>query len=216
MFKSVVVDVDSTLSSIEGIDWLAARRSEEIRRWVVETTARAMRGEIPVADVYGQRLDAVRPTRNEIVALSRAYVENVEPPARDSIGVLRHHEIRVILLTAGLRDAILPLAEAVGVAAEDVYGVSVYFDELANYAGFDRDSPLTRNGGKAEMVRRLGLPRPIVGVGDGITDAEMKLVEPPAIDAFIAYTGFVERPAVVKAADHVIRSFAELPPLILG
>ena len=77
-------------------------------------------------------------------------------------------------------------------------------------------SPLTQNGGKAIVVRNLNLPRPILAVGDGVTDAEMKTVDPPAVDAFAAYTGVVERAPVVSVADYTIKSFEELLALILG
>ena len=54
-----MLDVDSTLSAVEGIDWLAALRSEAVRERVAEVTDRAMRGEVPLAAVYAERLAAV-------------------------------------------------------------------------------------------------------------------------------------------------------------
>ena len=78
-FSSVVLDVDSTLSAIEGIDWLAARRGPAVERLVAELTDRAMRGEIALDAVYGERLALVRPTRAEIDALAEAYVATMAP-----------------------------------------------------------------------------------------------------------------------------------------
>ena len=55
-FASVVLDVDSTLCGVEGIDWLAQRRGGDVARRVRELTDRAMNGEIPLDSVYGERL----------------------------------------------------------------------------------------------------------------------------------------------------------------
>ena len=70
-FNAVILDVDSTLSGIEGIDWLAAQRGKEVADWSATLTERAMRGEIPIEAVYGERMRAVRPTRKEVDQLGR-------------------------------------------------------------------------------------------------------------------------------------------------
>jgi len=211
-----VLDVDSTLCAIEGIDWLAARRDDAVRDRVAVITDRAMRGEIALGDVYAERLDAVKPSRNEVQQLAAAYLERVEPGARESLAKLTNAGIHLVLVTAGIRDAIVPVAEAVGLPPSAVNAVALYFTDSGAYAGFDAQSPLTRNGGKVETVRALRLPRPIIGVGDGITDLEARLAAPPAVDAFAAYTGVVEREAVVSGADYVISSFDELTRIVLG
>ena len=48
------------------------------------------------------------------------------------------------------------------------------------------------------IVRTLGLPEPVLAVGDGSTDVAIRVGG--AADAFAAYTGFVARPDVVAAA----------------
>lgn len=211
-----MLDVDSTLCAIEGIDWLASRRDAALRDRVAQTTELAMRGAIAVADIYAERLNAVRPSYDEIVQLGRAYVERIEPGAAESLAKLTNAGIHVVLVTGGLRDAILPVAEAIGLPPSAVNAVSLQFTDWGGYAGFDGQSPLTRNAGKVEVVRGLGLERPTLGVGDGITDLELRTAEPPAVDAFVAYTGVVKREAVVSGADYVISAFDELPGIVLG
>lgn len=211
-----MVDVDSTLCAIEGIDWLAARRDDALRDRVARTTEMAMRGEIAVDDVYAERLNAVRPSYDEIVELSRAYIGSIEPGATESLAKLTKMGIRVVLVTGGIREAIMPLADALGLPETGVNAVSLHFGDSGEYAGFDDRSPLTRNGGKVEVVRGLDLERPTLGVGDGITDLELRTADPPAVDAFVAYTGVVSRDAVVNGADYVIKSFDELAAIVLG
>jgi len=53
-FRSVVLDVDSTLCAIEGIDWLARRRGPAVAAQVAALTDRAMDGAIALDQVYGE------------------------------------------------------------------------------------------------------------------------------------------------------------------
>ena len=213
-FKSLVLDVDSTLAAMEGIDWLAALRSESVRERVAEITESAMRGEVALGSVYAERLAVVMPTREEIGRLGREYVKRMEEGAPESLAELTNMGVRVVLVSAGIREAILPLARVLGVPSSDLHAVPVYFTESGNYGGFNTVSPLTQNGGKVTVVRGLGLPRPILALGDGMTDAELRTLDPPAVDAFAVYTGVVERAPVVRVADYTIRSFDELPALM--
>ena len=56
-FNSIVLDVDSTLAGIEGIDWLAALRGPAAEARSAELTDKAMQGLIPLEAIYGQRLE---------------------------------------------------------------------------------------------------------------------------------------------------------------
>lgn len=210
-FNSVVLDVDSTLSGIEGIDWLAALRGAEIKAWSVALTERAMEGMLPIEAVYGERMRAIRPALAEIVQLGRVYVERMAPGARETLTELRARGIDLVMVSGGLREAILPLAKELGVDEQRVHAVSVFFDEEGNYAGFDERSLLTRQDGKRTTVRDMGLRGPILAVGDGMTDCEIRQV----VESFAAFTGFMRREPVVQRADFVIENFDQLRELIL-
>lgn len=210
-FNSIVLDVDSTLSGIEGIDWLANLRGKDVAAWSTALTERAMRGEIPIEAVYGERLRTVRPALAEIEQLGQEYVGRIAPHAREALTAIKDAKVHVIMVSGGLREAILPLAAAVGVADQDLHAVSVTFDESGEYAGFDEASPLTRQTGKRTIVGAMGLKGPILAVGDGMTDCEMKAV----VDSFAAYTGFTRREPVVERADFVIEDFDQLRELVL-
>ena len=210
-FRSVVLDVDSTVSGIEGIDWLAARRGDLVSRRVSDLTQRAMQGGVPLEDVYGTRLAEIRPRREEVDALSRAYVDAIAPGAPESIARMRRTGVQVVLVSGGLRPALFRLAFRLGLGPSDVHAVSVRFDALGAYAGYDASSPLTTAKGKSQVVAALNLEAPIVAVGDGATDLAMREV----VDAFVAFTGFVSRPTIVERADAVASSFADLERVVL-
>lgn len=211
-FASVVLDVDSTLSGIEGIDWLAKRRGHDVAERIARLTDEAMRGRIPLESVYGARLDVIRPTRDDIDALGEAYIAQVAAGSQAALDRLRGAGVKIALVSGGIRQAIMPLAAFVGCDASALSAVDVRFDERGDYQSFDAASPLTTSEGKHGVVEALALPRPIFAMGDGATDVAMA----PVVDRFAAYVGFARRENVVAQADVVVDSFADLVGLVLG
>ena len=211
-FATVILDVDSTLCGIEGIDWLAERRGPDIAKRVTELTERAMHGEIPLQDVYGARLSMVRPRREDVDALGHEYIETISPGAVEAIAEWRSHGVCVILLSSAIRHSILRLAQHVGLGPDEAHAVDVKFDAIGAWGGFDRTSPLTTTTGKRDIVAKLDLPRPILAVGDGSTDRATREVT----EGFAAFTGYVSRAAVVDGADYVVKTFDELTKIVLG
>ncbi|HEY8468089.1 MAG TPA: HAD-IB family phosphatase [Longimicrobiales bacterium] len=207
-FRTVLFDCDSTLSTIEGIDELARDHPE-----VHALTEAAMRGEVPLEEVYGRRLEIVRPTREAVEALGRRYIETMVPGARETVRALLDAGVRVRVISAGLRPAVMALARELGLGDDDVAAVDVRFSADGSYAGYDAASPPARSGGKRAVVEAWlpELPRPILMVGDGATDLEVQGV----VDCFAAFAGVVARPAVIAAADAVIRERSLLPVLDL-
>ncbi len=210
-FKTVILDADSTLSSLEGIDWLAALRGPELEQRVKEQTDASMRGDIRIDAVYGARLSVVAPTAAELDALGVAYCATVEPDAARVIAAGQARGMRFIIVSGGLRRSLLPLGAMLGLPPEDVHAVEVWHDATGAYTGYDAASPLGKDGGKPTVVRGLkDLASPVLAVGDGQTDAALHEV----VDAFWAYVGFVERPSVAARGDRVVRSFRELGTLL--
>jgi len=208
-FRTVLFDCDSTLSAIEGIDELAVHCREEVE----QLTDAAMRGRIPLEDVYGRRLELVKPTRATLDALGRQYIERLVPDARETIAALQAAGVDVRIISGGLLPAVLAAATELGVAANHVAAVAVSFNADGSYAGFDSASPLAMSGGKRRAIEQWNIERPAMMVGDGTTDLEAR----PVVDMFVAFAGVVERPSVVAAADVVVRanSMAPLLPLVL-
>jgi len=211
-FESVVLDVDSTVSTLEGIDWLAARRTPDIATSVTALTADAMEARVTLDAVYGRRLALIKPTRTEIAALASAYIETALPGVREAVSVWRDAGVRVVLVSGGLRDALLPLASWLGIPASDVHAVDVDYDAADIAVAVRGEAPLARAGGKPIVVDSLNLPRPVLAVGDGATDAELV----PHVDRFLAFTGVARRANVVAAAADEVQSFVLLTPLVLG
>lgn len=208
-YRSVVLDVDSTLCGVEGIDWLAERRGVDVAQRTRTLTERAMSGEIALDAVYGERLALIRPTVADIAALAQVYRATIAPGAESAIEKMRRADVRVVLVSGGIRQAIEPLATDLGV---ELRAVELSFDERGSYAGFDATSPLTTQAGKLDIVRALALQRPALAVGDGSTDVAMR----DGVDRFVAFTGFTHREGVIAQADAVVSSFEELAALVMS
>jgi phosphoserine phosphatase len=218
-YAGLVLDVDSTLTTVEGIEWLAERRAPAVSQRVAEMTHKAMAGTVGLDDVYAERLALVQPSSRDVAALADAYMSGVLPGARDTLQVLRTRGIEMTVVSGGIRQAIVPLAASLGISDDRVHAVSLEFAPDGRYAGFDTSSPLARRWGKPTLVRGLRLARPLMALGDGNTDAELKtqvIDGRRAVDAFAAFVGVAARAAVVAVADYIIHRFVELPPIVLG
>ena len=208
IFRTVFFDVDSTLVTIEGIDVLAGGDPK-----IAKLTDAAMNGEIALDQVYAKRLEVIQPSRADVEALAQNYLASVAPGAKETTDALRNNGVSVHLVTAGIAQAIAPLAAHLGV--RNVHAVSLKFDDAGNYADFDRRSFLTRSGGKELVVRdvRARSHGGAAFVGDGVSDLEAK----PAVDLFIGFGGVVVRERVKQNADVFVEAHdlrAVLPHLL--
>jgi phosphoserine phosphatase len=210
-FASAVFDVDSTLAGIEGIDWLAARRGDAVAARVRALTRDAMDGRVRLEDVYAARLEMIAPTRDDIVGLGDAYLAAVAPGARDLLAALRDAGVALAVVSGGIRQALLPLTRFLGVDDASVLAVPLRFDAEGRFTSVEA-SPLTGHGGKRAALEAVSMERPVVAVGDGATDLELRRV----VDAFVAFTGFARRPAVARLADREFRDFPSLAAWLLG
>ena len=116
-------------------------------------------------------------------------------------------------MTAGIQQAVLPLADELKIPRRNVHAVALTFDAIGGYEDFDRRSFLTRPGGKELVVRdiRARSHGKAAFVGDGASDLEAR----PAVDLFIGFGGVVVRPRVKENADVYITSLPDLLSYLL-
>jgi phosphoserine phosphatase len=195
-FDIICFDCDSTLSEIEGIDELAERAG--CGAAMVALTNAAMNGEVALESVYGQRLDLIQPDKQAIEWVAGLYIERMVTGVATVFQQLQEQGKQVHIISGGLKQAILPLAAKLNVAVEHVHAVDVLFDDDGHYLKFNEQSPLARNGGKAEVCRQLNPDNlKLAIVGDGNTDMEAKKA-----GAFcIGFGGVVARDNVRQQAD---------------
>ena len=195
-FDVICFDCDSTLSRIEGIDELARRvgMGEEMSR----LTDLAMNGVVPLEAVYERRLSLIRPDQDSINWLAGLYIAEIAEGVKEVFASLLAQDKAVHIISGGLRQAILPLADCLGLRKSHVHAVDIYFNEDGSYRTYDLNSPLARTGGKAEICRRLLKAQgSLVMVGDGKTDLEAK----QAGAYVLGFGGIVDRAIVRESAD---------------
>jgi len=205
--KLLLLDCDSTLSSIEGIDELGRLRGPATFKAVEDMTNAAMNGGTPMEAIFAKRLDIIKPTAAELAAIGAQYIATVEPTAQASLAQLRAAGWQIAIVSGGFTQAIRPLADFLGI--DRVEAVTLKFHADGSYAGFDDSCPTCKTKGKNVVARRLRAEHHathVVMVGDGASDLEVK----GDADVVIGFGRYVQRPKVVAGADQFVRSLEEL------
>jgi phosphoserine phosphatase len=198
-FEIVCFDCDSTLSKIEGID--------ECAKWaglgteMAKLTEAAMNGDLPLEAVYQKRLELIRPNQAAINRLADLYIAEIVEGVAEVFQTLQQHGKQVHIISGGLRQAILPLAQFLNLPETQVHAVDIYFNADGSYQNFNQDSPLAKTGGKARICQLLSdNPEKMVMVGDGKTDLEAQQVGVTVI----GFGGVVTRKIVAEQADFYV------------
>jgi phosphoserine phosphatase len=196
MKSSIIFDLDSTLVTIEGLDYLATLKGVEEE--VVLLTTAAMNGAIAMNAAMRIKMALIKPGKEDMLHLGNHYINCLVPGAKQVINKLKNLGHEIYIVTGNFIPSALTVANYLGINQDQVYANQIYFDGRGKYAGFDYHHPLASNGGKAEVIKQINgkLHRPIM-IGDGITDLETREV----VHKFIGFGGVVVRPAVKQAAE---------------
>ncbi len=227
-YDLIFFDCDSTLSAIEGIDELARLKGKEGRVGLL--TNKAMDGELDLADVYGKRLRAIKPTLAQLKAVEERYWETVVEDAPEVIAALQFLGKEVFIISGGLIDAVKGFGRRLGLQPERIRAVELEYNELSGrwwdyhepgaqqaktYLDYS-EGPLTISSGKSKIISELAgrLPGKRVMIGDGASDLATK----PLVDLFVGYGGVVARETVKAEADVFLQdpSLAAILPLVSG
>ena len=227
-YDLVFFDCDSTLSAIEGINELARLKGKAGRVGLL--TNKAMDGELDLADVYGKRLRAIKPTLSQLKAVEERYWETAVEDAPEVIAALHSLGRDVFIISGGLIDAVRGFGRRLGVAPGRIRAVELEYNELSGrwwdyhepqaqqaktYLDYS-EGPLTVSSGKSKIISELAGRRTgrRVMIGDGASDLAAK----PLVDLFVGYGGVVARDAVKADSDVFLQaqSLAALLPLIAG
>ena len=221
MTRIIIFDVDSTLLSVESLDFAVARalasqpggkaRADEL----AAITDKGMAGALDFRQSLEQRIAIAGLTRQDIMPASVALTELITPGMFELTGALREKGHGVFAVSGGFLELLGPALATLGFMPGDVRANRFTFDEAGVVTGFDRDNPLSRSGGKAVAVRALKSltdASTAVMVGDGRTDFEA--FADGAADAFIGFGGIVRREPVAAKAPAYAGSVDELAGLL--
>ncbi|MBW8305132.1 MAG: HAD-IB family phosphatase, partial [Brevundimonas sp.] len=208
-----IFDFDSTLVDFETLEVLAdialagSPEADAVRAKIARLTDRAMTGDMPFGEALTRRLALLPLKRAHLERLAEEAEPRMAASVRRNLAFFRDNADRVVIVSGGFREIIAPVARSLGVAPDRIVANDLVFDAEGRVSGV-ADSPLLDPFGKAGALKALNLPGPVVMVGDGWTDAEVK--QAGVADRFYAFTEVVRRPNVVAAADAEVRSVDEL------
>ena len=204
--KPIILDFDSTLCAVESLDALASMvltddpdaqaKVAEIER----LTNLGMSGELPLSESLARRLATLTFERAHIERLVESLGHQLTPGLVEDRQWIEDQAEHLHVVSGGFVDWIAPVLTPLGFRAEHIHANVLCWDG-AVCIGFDQDHPLSRNGGKPEVVQQLGLGpnKGAIAVGDGISDLELK--RSGHADRFIAFTAHAQREVVVQEAD---------------
>lgn len=210
--SAIVFDCDSTLSSIEGIDFLA--RNNGVGELVKTLTAEAMSKTGINPGLYQERLDLIIPRREQVYALGHQYFAHRVPDISDIITIFNRLKKSVYLVSSGVNPAVKMFGEMLQIPTENVFAVNLRFDQQGNFLDFERSSPLINNDGKKAILQQImAKHQHVIHIGDGLND----IVAMDLVTRFIGYGGVTYRNHIAKACKYYINtpSFTPLIPLAL-
>lgn len=221
-FHHVIFDCDATLATVEGIDELAGDHPH--REAVAEMTEAAMRGEVPLDEVYGRRLEMLRPDRRAVREIHKHYRRSATPGAAEAVRILQKLGHHISVVSGGLAEPVREFAAYLGIDPGDVHAVETRHDDLSGqwwrpgqnrgeFAGVDA-SPLATTTGKIDVIGEIlkGSDRRSILIGDGVSD----LVAAPAVDLFVGFGGVSHRDVVERNAHAYLNTASLLPVVALA
>jgi D-3-phosphoglycerate dehydrogenase / 2-oxoglutarate reductase len=210
---NIIIDFDSTLTQVEGLDELAniALAGNPDRKKIVAEikaiTDKGMNGEMSVPEGLRQRINLLKANRGHINDLVEFLFTKISDSFERNKTFLTENAADIYIVSGGFKEFIVPIVTSLGILEENVYANTFIFDENDNIVGLDSENPLAQEKGKVKLLKSLNLQGEIVVIGDGFTDYELKASG--LANRFYAFTENVERPNVVAVADHITPSLDE-------
>ena len=211
---TLLIDFDSTLVGFETLEALAEAAldghpdGEGRRADIIRLTDEAMEGRLDFHEALVRRLELVEADRGHVQAVADRAVAALSPSVARNLEALRRHADRVYVVSAGFKDVIAPVAEAMGLDWSHILANDLTYDADGRVIGVDTDNSLAFEDGKLAAVQALNLTGPVVMIGDGWGDWRVR--EAGLADRFWAFTEIVTRQRVVERADGVAATLDEI------
>jgi D-3-phosphoglycerate dehydrogenase len=208
-----VIDFDSTFTKVEALDVLgeiSLAGSPDRNNALIQIktiTDRGMSGELSFTESLELRLGILKAHRDQLPALIETLMGQISDSFQRNKQFLTENADHIYIISNGFKDFIVPIVTSLGIRAENVFANDFVFDENGYVIGFNRENPLSANGGKSQVIRNLNLDGEVYVLGDGYTDYEIRASG--LASRFYAFTENVLRPNVVEKADFIAPSLDE-------
>jgi phosphoserine phosphatase len=203
--RLIAFDVDSTLLRVESLDTaleaaLAGREDRgAAKARLHEITRAGMSGSMALRDSLEARLKLAALDREQVRVVGEQLRQRLTPGMAPLIRKLRDRGDVLHAISGGFADLLEPVLTDLGFGQGDIHANRFVWTGEA-VSGLDTDYPLSRNGGKAEILNSIsGQADETIMVGDGMTDFEA--FEAGAADRFIGFGVIAKREVVVAACE---------------
>jgi D-3-phosphoglycerate dehydrogenase / 2-oxoglutarate reductase len=216
----LIIDFDSTLVSVEGLEVLAElclegrTHAAEVLAEITDICNQGMAGKISFEESLQRRLNLFAPDQYNLSALTDVLRARITPSVWEARHWLRDHTEQVYVISGGFTEWIVPVAQDLGLADDHVIANRFVWDNHGDYVGIDETLPAAHSGGKSRALAELNLSGRVVVIGDGYTDYEVR--RSGHADTFYLFTENVTRPELVSLADAVAPDFATVTKLLGG
>jgi D-3-phosphoglycerate dehydrogenase len=207
--KCAIFDFDSTLVSIETLDFLIGKTAKENQQEVEKITNMAMSGKLTFADSLRLRFAQIKLKKSDIDDLKNEICNYITDGFISGIKQLKS-EFDIYIISGGFLEIINPVAEKLDIAKENCFANNFIYEGL-KIAGFDQSNIMSQNGGKPKIVAQILTKKSydkIFMIGDGYTDLEVSKANPD-----VTFCGFGEhaaREAVIKEAPNFFYNVGDL------
>ncbi len=213
MDQYFIIDFDSTFTQVEALDELARISlknhpdREKIYQQIEDLTNASMEGRLSFTQSLEARVKLLQANREHLKQLITHLKKKVSTSFSRNTIFFKNHQDEVLIVSGGFKEFITPVVTEYHIKKENIYANTFVFDDDGNIIGYDRENPLSQEGGKVKLLKELNLPGDIYGIGDGYSDFQLK--ESGMIKKFFAFTENIERKSVAEKADHITPSFDE-------
>lgn len=210
----LIIDFDSTLTRCEALDVLSdicltsvMNREERIAQ-IKRLTEQAMSGEIGFDEALQKRIDLLPIRQNHITDLIEQLKKRLTNSVVSNQDFFRKNCEKIYIVSGGFQEYIQDVVKDLGIAPDHIFANNFLRNDDGEVIGYDSNNPLSKPGGKVMVLKHLKLSEEVIVVGDGYTDAEIKIHG--QAERFYLYAEHIDRKHLYEYADRVIYSFDEL------
>jgi HAD superfamily phosphoserine phosphatase-like hydrolase len=219
MKTNIFFDFDSTILTIESLDFLISQSNPKIAKEVEEITNKGMNGQISLFESISARLKLAQIKQNNLKEIAKQMPSYITPGLEEIIANLQEketkNELEIFIVSGGLKSLILPVAQFLKIKLENVFANSPIFNSQNVISAIDHKNPLAHNEGKLKIIRQINqknLAIKNIIIGDGYTDLEVNLLA-PEID-FIGFGCNICRAKVENNAKFFVKNIEEFAQIL--
>ena len=204
-----IFDFDSTLVSIETLDFLIAKTSKNQANEIEKITQAAMSGKMTFADSLRTRFANINFTKFEVEELKSEICNYLTEGFAFGLNQLKT-DFDFYIISGGFLEIIYPVADKLGIVRNNCFANNFIY-QAEKIIGFDDKNILAQNGGKPKIVEQILAKKSyekIFMVGDGYTDLEVAKANPRV--TFCGFGAHAARDSVVKEAENFFYNVSDL------